>query len=210
MGYLSEYCGQISLVMEPAYARMSLVLRTLTLLFVFWISTGLVLRAGLSDMLESPDSKKQRDYTDNRFFTKEFKTQEFSTGASSYFNTKNSGMDKSENKQFKGEFNTKNFRGASVYQTDVNPFFSTSKTFDAGGREIKGKELEFKAARESGQESHLGDKKFSQAELRYNGPELKTITKEVNIINEALKNKDDLKDQRLSIAEIREILNKKN
>ena len=172
--------------------------------------SSLTLQASLSDMLNPPDPKKMHDYTTERYFTKEFKTQELTEKGSSYFSTKSSDMGNTENKQFKGDFNTKSFKGAGTFPVEANSKFSAGNIYQPGGREFKGKALEFQAARESGQVSHFADKKLPLVEQRYTGPELKVISKEVNIINETLKNKDDLKDQRLSIAEIREILNKKN
>ncbi|MDX6765783.1 MAG: hypothetical protein SFU85_03230 [Candidatus Methylacidiphilales bacterium] len=55
----------------------------------------------------------------------------------------------------------------------------------------------------------MGDKTYKPARERYEGPELTRKTTEIEIINQTLQNKKDLKGGVLSMSEVREILNKR-
>lgn len=191
------------------------MVKKLGLIFCVWALAGTAARAGLSDAGADTgrnfQPSKLTDYSKMVFSTKEFSTKTLNEKESSEFDPKRlSGFGTWDNKEFKGTYNTKEFQGVSTYAVSSKSPYSALNTYNPGGKEIKGKVLEFQPARESGQMTNFADKKFPGKGMdeRYSGPELKVISKEVKVINDTLKNKDDLKDQRLSMDQIREILNK--
>lgn len=167
------------------------------------------------DLKKSQDSLSGSEGKVSKMANTEFQAKNFDLKK---FNTKNStGL---ENKIF----NTKEFNPGQTntswqnksFNTKANSYFnrdsSLTKNNQAFGTKEsslgKVKSADDKAAREDGAESvYLKEQSVLQG-MRYQGPEVKKITQELKLINDTLKNKKDLVDHRISIEEIKEILNK--
>jgi hypothetical protein len=54
----------------------------------------------------------------------------------------------------------------------------------------------------------MGERRFAEADRRYEGPELKRRTTEIEIINQALKTKEEAEGRVLSMEEVRAVLNR--
>lgn len=134
------------------------------------------------------------------------------------FNPKNSaGL---ENKVFTTkEFNQGQANSSwqnKAFNTRANSYFNRDSSLNKNNQSFGSKESSLakvksgadKTAREDGSESvYLREKSVLQ-EMRYQGPEVEKIAQELKLINDTLKNKKDLVDHRISIEEIKEILNK--
>jgi len=164
------------------------------------------LSAALKDILVI-DETKANSMADLKFNTREFQAREynglreFKTGA---FNA---------NKEFRtnrtfdpggrslGRPVAEVFTGTSTFNGEARMFSGTSafsgKKAEVGGSEPFGREL-----------NPMGERAFAGADKRYDGPELKRRTREIDIINDALKAKEGAEGRVLSMDEVREILNK--
>jgi hypothetical protein len=136
--------------------------------------------------------KNFEGFRENGLEKKKFQTREF-----------NFGSDKTAfvGKEFAAKKNVEFSResslgGESKYFTNKTSFFNDRRV------------VEERRAKEDGVKAVLDREKSNMSQKVYQGPEAAKISQEMKLINETLKNKEDLVDHKISLQEIREILNK--
>jgi hypothetical protein len=158
----------------------------------------------------SSGTTKTSSLTKNEFESKAFDVKKFGgmqeTGLEKkIFSTNDFNTGQSDTGWATKKFETK----VNTDFSEESPFKRESKAFSTKESRLSGmRVLEEKKAKEDGLKAILSREKSLMADMRYEGPEAKKIAQELKLINDTLKNKDDLKDHRISIEEIREILNK--
>ncbi|NJK92810.1 MAG: hypothetical protein HC904_13900 [Blastochloris sp.] len=160
----------------------------------------------LRDPNVAESSLAKKEFESKKFEVKQFKDVKELGWQSKAFETKdfNPGRNSMDwaNKEFKTSTNSDFSKDSRLFQTnrdfaDRSSSLSEDKRFEAA-----------KKAREDGVKAILEREKSIMSDMRYEGPEVKKIAQEMKLINETLKNKEDLKDHTITIKEIRDILNK--
>lgn len=167
------------------------------------------------DLKKAQESYRNGETQSSSLNTSEFQTKRFTTKA--YGDTQETGMQKkaftvkqfgsgrSENAWAGKKFNTPGHSGLSGQSSNLR----SDQTYATGSSSLgETRVAEDKKAREDGVKAILEREKSVMADMRYQGPEAEKIAEEIKLINETLKNREDLKDHKITIKEIREILNK--
>ena len=168
-----------------------------------------------NDVKKAQSSLANPDGKTSSLGTKDFQTKKFDLKTFSGF--QGAGIEKKP-------FATKDFNSGLVNSTWQSKAFSTKTAtqFSQQSSLVKNDQNAFiknsnfnqqrfgndKTAREDGIKSLLEKEQSMLQDMRYQGPEAKKISEEMKIINDTLKNKKDLKDHKISIGEIKDILNK--
>lgn len=176
------------------------------ILVVVWLGLVAWGQAGLKDILEV-DQNKTNDMAERLFDTKTFQTRTFDA-----------------NKEFRsGRF-------------DANRQFQTGQRFDPGGRAIpveaaeiftgsarlsgvargferrsplEGREAETRGRLPVAAEANpLGERNYRDSTLKYEGRELSRRTRELEVMERALRDRESKEGRVLSMSEVKEILNK--
>lgn len=161
-------------------------------------------------------SWKKSLYEGKEFERSGLTTQEFKLKNNTDFNSRILPMEKSEafNKVFD---NSKRASGFDrPFQGSDKKFagFDARSGFDGKKADwskqearLGGEDVEIAMARES-DDRYVENKMYKDNRKMYDAPELKKIRQDVDIISEAAKKGVELKDGRLSVSQIKEILNK--
>jgi|GEM_PF-1346383 len=167
------------------------------------------------DLKKAQESYRSGEAPSSSLNTTEFQTKKFNTAGyhgskenglqRKMFTTRESSMGRPENNWGGKKFSASNDLNLSGRSSSLN----SDQTFSTGRSSLGDTRVsEDKRAREEGIKAVLEREKSVLSDMRYQGVEAAKIAQEIKLINDTLKNKDDLKDHRISIQEIREILNK--
>jgi hypothetical protein len=189
-----------------------------------WVCLAVPVQAGLRDQIQAKEdyytTVKDKKWTKSLYEGKEFSTD----AADKNFTPKNrAGESKKILPMAKNDAFGKIFDNSKRASGFEKPFTDSTKKF-AGfenrsamdGRKsgwsmeearLGGEDQGISLARESDQRVVM-DKMYRDDRKLYDGPEIKKVRQDVDIISQAAKNNVDLKDGKLTIDQIRLILNK--
>jgi hypothetical protein len=173
------------------------------------LATGMLhlgAQAALKDILEI-DKTKANTMADLKFDTKGFAARDFQGLKEFRTDQINPGKEFKTDRRYNPggrEFPTTQaeiFTGESVLKGETSMFSRTSS--------LQGRKPELNDRTPFTQaDNPMGDKRFNAADRRYEGPELKRRTREIDIINSTLRAKEGAEGRVLSMDEVRDILNK--
>jgi hypothetical protein len=162
--------------------------------------------ASLQDILKI-DESKANNMADLKFDTKKFQAREFEGVREFKTERLNPNKEFRTNRMFDpggraiGTPVAEVFTGTSRLRGDAT-MFSRSSSLGEKRVELPGRAPFTREA------NPMGERRFAEADRRYEGPELKRRTTEIEIINQALKTKEEAEGRVLSMEEVRAVLNR--